>query len=305
MVPASTVAGLSRRSRSTCDRNRLEGAQEVSSSIIETPLFRCTLLLLVTIVCAVVLLRSCYYSRRHLANTVYHAIEGLQGSRDHPDTNSAAAALEVEEAAPRLVFKHLPKAGGTFIRAHLGNMIPDRKLVFVDEFESLARQEADAFILGSIRAPCSYYLSLWSYGSHGKGWQFSTSGRAGQMELYGLSPPFDNRADKGRLTAWLLENAGLLTSRVRQSYGLEHHEISVVHCWIHTEQLERDLRRCLLEYEVRGGGVKWEHFPGGDAERVNSEAHAPCSRMFDSSREALVREMDGRVFSAFNYSSCC
>ena len=212
------------------------------------------------------------------------------------------------QARPRLVYKHFPKTGGTYVRAHLGKLIPDDMLVVIEEFDSLSSlttDAADSFVIGSIRAPCEYYLSLWSYGSHGKGWQFAASDSATQQELYGRSPPFDNKQDRERLTAWLLENAALLTGRVRQSYGLERHELAAVDCWLHTEQLHDDLRDCLLEYEARQGTVNWRSFPGEGVERLNSATHAPCEVMFDSSLQALVREMDGRVFSAFNYSSCC
>jgi len=216
------------------------------------------------------------------------------------------------EGRPKLVYDHLPKTGGTFIKSHISRLIPDELLAVINEFDGLTGMErkANAFVLGSIRKPCPYYLSLWSFGSHGYGslWKHMTANGTKPSDLYGRSPPYNNPEDLDRFSQWLEREAGILTNRLNQSYGIHHtnpNSTSTVDCWVHTENLVHTLRACLEIYEGRGGVVDWGHFPSPEDEHINQEVHATCEEMYDEHREALVVAKDESVFKVFGFDSCC
>ena len=121
-------------------------------------------------------------------------------------------AIEGQSARrPTLLFDHLPKAGGTSVKAYLNKLIgthvdgkqvaartghneslsPD-KWVLVHEFESLTEAQRERFFtIGLVREPCSYYLSLWAFGSDGKGSERQKLGiRRQNRRIYGQRRPY-------------------------------------------------------------------------------------------------------------------
>lgn len=77
---------------------------------------------------------------------------------------TALLALGAPTLAPplTLVYNHMPKCAGTSLTDLINDAVPHSRIE--DEFDSLTWSDNSAFVLGSVREPCDYYVSLWAYG---------------------------------------------------------------------------------------------------------------------------------------------
>jgi hypothetical protein len=237
------------------------------------------------------------------------------------------------EEGDGLTFNHMPKAGGSFIREVIQVTVPNQHVHIEDEFETLHADDADRFTIGSVRNPCEYYLSLYSFGAMGGG----LFRRFVPPALYVLDSP-------QQLYEWLKyimgtqrgpNLIGVESLRIAKSYGnpsimnhipaarpmglvpewnlagveaaLRTLNTSSVDCWVKTESLEADLQSCLSQYEMQSGvNLDWVAFKDalGKA-RHNSSPHRPCADMFTKDAEDLVLHFDHHIFEKFGYWKCC
>lgn len=280
--------------------------------------------------------------------------------------------LAIPASRPLLIFNHNPKAGGGSILEVLREFktqiscIKDKKeygrcsaetweqafaddgaatsFVHVCEFCSTGRSDrVHGFIIGSIREPCSQYLSLWAFGSNGNGLfrhQFENDGKG----FYGKSPPyFNTTSDKVRFQAWMKHPkvTGVVGDRVKQSYG--ESVLDSVDCWVFVEDFRRSLLNCLRLYEEQGGIVDWEaplveglqQQQQQDPGKVNNVSdngirkasskddltkaskndpigdprsghHGKCLPMFDDEVSKQVEEQnESFIYKLFGYEACC
>lgn len=73
--------------------------------------------------------------------------------------------------ADRLVFVELHKTGGTHISTCLARLAPGEQ---VGKHNRVPPALRDRFVIGSVRNPWDWYVSLWGYGCDGKGAVFQT-----------------------------------------------------------------------------------------------------------------------------------
>jgi len=256
------------------------------------------------------------------------------------------------------LYDHLPKAGGSFIRGifdspgNVGKVLPPENLRLVTEAETLTEDERrETFTVGSVRNPCEYYVSNWAFFS-----KINFPGK--EPDIYGVSEDLNTQEDQMRFAKWLRwmmpdsKPPGLLTSRVLWSYFNEtvgsvrrHPDIhatepwseqerrvyvaaadkidpSTVDCWIKTESVPADLRRCLELFEIQAGSkiVNWAEFDKIIAQRekqhddvkmevwTKNSGHKKCNFYFDAFDEGLkdyVYLMDYAIFDKFGYKTCC
>jgi hypothetical protein len=159
-----------------------------------------------------------------------------------------------------LTFNHLPKCAGTELVEVLEACLPAGKLKVVGEFgHTNSSDQKQSFIVGSIREPCSAYLSLWAYGVAGAGmfrWQCPSPALYYPMDR---DPSANLHADM--FNAWL---EGPARAVFQQRFDASFPEPSAVDCWVRVEFLDTDLRRCLKAFEAQGGGpVDWAHADPG------------------------------------------
>ena len=70
----------------------------------------------------------------------------------------------------KIIFSHLQKTGGTYISSELMRIFPDlKKIKTKHEVLTKGLVKDKELVIGSIRDPHSYYLSLWSYGCEKRG----------------------------------------------------------------------------------------------------------------------------------------
>jgi hypothetical protein len=132
-----------------------------------------------------------------------------------------------------LLYDHLPKAGGSFIRSILvghfsntdvKNVAPEHVLApenvrIVREFEGLTEEDRRyTFTVGSVRNPCDYYVSNWAF------WIQNPDYPA---EYHNVSEDLNTTEDQRRFEKWLRmmmpdpEPPGVLTARMLESYFTE------------------------------------------------------------------------------------
>jgi len=201
----------------------------------------------------------------------------------------------IPASRPLLIFNHNPKAGGgsilTTIRGFKSQEIMchksasnaesyssgctinawktvfdadgagigvDESFLHIGEFARTTHIDHEhGFVIGSIREPCSHYLSLWSWGSLGKG--AFRKREVTNPELYGLSSPyFNTTTDTKRFAAWMKDPSvvGTVGNRIKASYG--EAVLDTVDCWVFVEDFRETLLGCLRMYQGQGGFVNWE-----------------------------------------------
>jgi len=133
----------------------------------------------------------------------------------------------------------------------------------VSEFSrTTLSDKQNGYIIGSIREPCSQYLSLWSFASLGRGTFRKLVLR--NEQLYGESPPFNTQSDIQRFHKWMKHPkvVGIIGKRVKNSYGYggrnKSNIVDNIDCWVFVENFQQSLFHCLEQYEKQGGYVDWE-----------------------------------------------
>jgi len=265
------------------------------------------------------------------------------------------------------LYDHLPKAGGSFIRAVLtggdagvSKVISSDHVRVIEEGGTLSEEDRQlTFTVGSVRNPCDYYVSCWAFSGRLPAAVQKAGGfqETGGEEYYGTSDELNTPEDQQRFGKWLRHvmpdglAPGLLTARLLWSYANQSvanasrpepnlqgwaeedrltyyaaalsFDPSSVDCWVRTETLTDDLRRCLVLFEDRAGSgiVNWNEFNEtvalreGEHEDVKdvsmknvwtkNSGHQPCEFYFDKANADFVLETDSTIFSKFGYSACC
>ena len=272
-----------------------------------------------------------------------------------------------------MVFDHLPKAGGSQIKGaliqafgelpssystlasqkHIGEPLPSElvmhegqpfpaKIVnhtrwfLISEFHSVNQipNRTQHFIIGSIREPCSYYISAWAF--HSKYSPFKSTNpivHKQHLKEHGLyyngTAPYDRKEDLQYFEKWMFEVAlnynqkflvfdkpveglGMLSSRVLQSYKTKDKPFNTnqIDCWVYTHRLHSDLNKCFLMFMKRGGVMphyaRYAKSLQATVKKVNPTSHTSCSFYYSNSTLAqLVSKVDHLTYSAFNMSKCC
>lgn len=198
------------------------------------------------------------------------------------------------ETRDGVVYKHLSKTGGMYIRHLLLKALGGKAMHLIDEGEGLgpfrsawAGGRARPFVIGSMRNPCDYYVSLWAYNSHdalagGAGLMSKVSPELRPLLGLGNNSNFSSADDVQRFRRWLRALASprfnLLSTRFWIGYfsptpkkyqDCRTHKDCVkdiglqlaiardleptlkptgVDCWVFTESAQTDLRVCLDRY---------------------------------------------------------
>lgn len=265
------------------------------------------------------------------------SFSGLKARSSSGNSTSATA-----EARPLpLVFKHLSKIAGTYVIDLLNTVMGKGKWNLVDEMFALTdARKGDGFVISSARNPCDYYVSLWAFDSTKNFALFSM--QDGGSEFFAAENK--NATKFQNWLAWTQSHGtGIMSYRLYETLvGLKDgmscwdQELgfcgekfdnkkveaglaawspnATADCWVHTENLMGDLRRCLKMYESASGtSIDWDVFDDYDAGRSalkskgnhNPSDHQHCSYYFDNATAASVMKRDRYLFEAFGYDTCC
>ena len=183
---------------------------------------------------------------------------------------------QVARTGKTLLYNHMPKTGGSTIRKYLADA--EIKHLIVSEFKKTLNEDMSKyFIIGSVRSPCNYYLSLYSFGRDGHGALRDNAFKKNITEsrlIYGGS-------FQSGFKLFVEQNGGVESSRFIQSYP-----DMAVDCFVRTELLAGDLARCLEIYELRGGNKEYKfdrahlHQYFSDSGTVRNPSHHPTCHSF-------------------------
>jgi hypothetical protein len=147
----------------------------------------------------------------------------------------------------RLIFKHVAKTGGQAVisklRAEYAPLLADGTLVIKTEQEAVRLADArESYIISSVRNPCSLYVSLWAWGVMGHG-RYNRLFKQAHHHDPAMAHVFDSVDNASAFGAFARASLGEFSRRYRDFLELE-----AVDCWVHTEDLDKDLDRCLSRF---------------------------------------------------------
>lgn len=249
-----------------------------------------------------------------------------------------------------LVYNHLAKTGGTFVKNMMLGMF-GKEITILEEWQGVkslglpTSGPTRPFVIGAIRDPCDYYVSLWTFSSGGTV-DIVVKSVPGLSDHFGKSKEsgFTSKSDLQRFRRWLRDLASdslnLLSARFWFSYfkagnpcmpwkgevcagktskfeGMAD-EINgdlaaaeslhdIADCWIRTENLNEDLEMCLKIYEEEAGvALDWELFEELKAKKIrNKSERKSCDIYYDDVTRNIVAKKDRHVARLFGYDSCC
>ena len=198
------------------------------------------------------------------------------------------------------IFIHLHKCGGTqvsnVLEKHYEGVFLKGKhsKLTLEEFKLY---KANGFkIVGAIRNPYAWYVSLWAFVCSGKGALLNSikSINKNIMELY------NNNNSVSNFGKWLKfvmnkyhhdNKEGLLTKQLKDMYYINGELI--VDSFLHTESLSDDLCEILGEKD----GVREQM-----EERVFSSVHMPYERYYTPELKQLVEKKDAFTFQLLDHA---
>lgn len=221
--------------------------------------------------------------------------------------------MVVELKKKPIMFCHLEKCAGTFIGQTLKTREEKEKKHFMwvghDIDDSIRTIMPNMFVVGNIRNPFSFYVSLWAFsGIHKKG-HYDLFKTKYPQYLYLYSDSYNIANFRKWLRLMLLtekdflnegfarymkqHNVGLLTSRFFELYNnADFTYLSnvtanpLVNHFIRVEHLKEDLKKIDLPYTNR---------------ITNKSKHHHFSAYYGEEEKALVYKLDNYIFKKFNY----
>jgi len=187
-------------------------------------------------------------------------------------------------------FIHLHKCGGSTIAFMLMNYFDGCRHGGIHNSENYNNQP----IIGCIRNPFSWYVSLWSYGLEGKG-QIYEEILKDYPELIGrFYTRFDDLAAFQHWLEFLIgdKTIGLLTKRMRKLYF--HANRFCLDYIIYQENLEDDFKRIMKQL-----GYSRNYVDNMDIEAKNQSYHLPFMQYYTPLHKELVLSKDKEVFMLF------
>lgn len=131
----------------------------------------------------------------------------------------------VNEHKIDITINHLAKAGGTFVHDMVEHSLPKDRLTWEREGDGITEFESkENFVIGMVRNPLNYYVSLWSYTSDKNHCCFRNSIPVElQEDVFGHDAVLGStEADKQRFRRWLrlvsTQDLGLMSMRFYGSY---------------------------------------------------------------------------------------
>lgn len=160
--------------------------------------------------------------------------DGRQVTHRHQRRPHKPASLHQKGAegyAGKLLYGHMSKAGGATILKTLKEVVDPQYLVPHPEIYGLNNAQRSAFVIGSIRNPCDFYVSLWAFQSGGTTDHGIMSDMAKRFPSdykrlvgEGTQKHFTSKSDVARFRKWVKHIAnkrgqvGLMTARFYKKY---------------------------------------------------------------------------------------
>ena len=168
------------------------------------------------------------------------------------------------------------------------------------------------FVLGTVRYPCDYYVSLWSYISNNANYRPSMKEFKQPQDIHnrshayvGHSPPYNSREDRARFVLWMHNVLGRqqdyrLAERLVAKYGCRAN----MHCWIRTDVMHNDLRACTDNFNACGMSKPTPALVASPRDvHINPSQRSPCSAYFDTAAQAMVMQAEQALLTSRGWGS--
>lgn len=287
-----------------------------------------------------------------LARKPWHMVEPVNPWEEkshfaeHRASHAVKAAPHAESHSPKVnepfLFDHMPKTGGTYLMKLFNSAVGSQNFEKRSEFANVTQDDIDNnFIVGSVRNPCDYYLSLWAYGvEHGGAMKHTIRPASTRDYVYHTTSKYKNSTeDIRRFRRWVRliskkGHPGVMSIRFAQSYAvlekaipaafppqhLKKDELDTVaralatpdyknrvNCWVKAEKLGRGASECLNQWHtLTGRKINWRGYNEalGHANRLES-SHGRCRDYFTYKLAQAVRDLEAPIFRDFDYRGCC
>jgi len=191
------------------------------------------------------------------------------------------------------------------------------------------------FIIGSIREPCSHFLSWWSWKSDGGSGLYPSRKSPNITKFLGKDAPYYNSTrDIQRFRKWIKQPGirGQVEYHFRHNYGAPPVGAD---CLVIVEDFSNSLLHCLQMYEQQGGFVNWDsplvaglvhnkeeeeksahrrkveekqERNGTDDPLTNEQwrHHASCTTYYTPNLATQIEEgPEKELYKHFGYTGCC
>jgi len=182
--------------------------------------------------------------------------------------------------ADNLIYLQMQKTGCTRIAEIITDLCGGKP---VGRKHGTLIAKPDKLVIGSIRNPWAWYVSLWAFGCEGKGMIRERLTR--YRNVYTEAEDID--AFRQWLTIVYAEFGPLMTARYKEIYN------GWVDTWIDIGQLPETLNKALMKagYCVAYGDIKT-----ACGKKSNSSHHLPYPQYYDGKKAAFVFQNDIMIF---------
>lgn len=209
-----------------------------------------------------------------------------------------------------LLYNHVPKCGGKYAAQALTTLVSPEHLRVINEYQkSTLLDQRRCFVVSSIRDPCDYYLSLFSYGRGGHGALRNKLLRKFSNEPEMRTVYEGARFNHTKFDVWLNHTAGIYSERVYNS-----HPDLAVDCWVRTPTADADLVACVHRFWAQGGMKaltatatlsKYDATGSLLDARVHPSEHGACENYITANIYDRVLARDQRLCDVLNGGCTC
>ena len=185
-------------------------------------------------------------------------------------------------------FIHLHKCGGSTVAFLLMNYFNGQRYGGIHNTGNINQQA----IIGCIRHPLSWYVSLWAYGVEGKGQIYEEISKNNPEKLQQFYTSLDDYVAFQKWLEFLLEDKpyGLLTTRVRKLYCYPH----TPKFFIKMENLEFEFKKTMKKI-----GYNPEYVDNILIPIKNNSNHLPFMQYYTLKHKKLVIDKDKQIILQF------
>lgn len=245
-----------------------------------------------------------------------------------------------------LLYNHFAKTGGSFIKTLMRAAFSRQQLRVLEEDQGMGpifKRGHSYWVIGSLRNPCDYYVSMWAYNSCCGGFVSRYSSRLRKFlgNRTHKDDKFGAEEDVNNFRRWVRELSddtyNYETIRMWVNYYAEaphpyydcrrrklcvddpeieynmtrdmHSEsmASLANCWVMTDNLVDDLRACLEQYQAETNNAvnftRYDELVANTAK--NPSMHQHCAHYYDEDTAQFVKERDLLLVKAFDFKTCC
>jgi len=259
-----------------------------------------------------------------------HASDAAQNA-SRPTARKKLLFLQVHKMASRSISEPLVRLK---VAKGLVQILPEATTL-VPSLRRRGLTRSNAFVIGTVRNPCDWYVSNWKYGCLTE-WRgerrkqicgekrkftqnvaafrsYLTSGASIYMSRLMYDDYVGTRGRSYRKSRWICPRGAPRNSTpAAAGCRLDWKRLepvtfapTAVDCWVHLTSLDEELQSCLLQWANAAGLDPTAVLRRKAAPRIHEIKALPCSAFYTPELAAAVMQLDRPIFEYFGYTTCC